>query len=557
MVSIIIPTLNEAGNIDPLLKRIFKAGRSPTAETEVVFVDDDSTDGTRERIRFWQAAHPVRLIHRKGKNGLAAAVVEGARVAVGEIVVVMDADLSHPPEAIPQLVAPLQRDRCDMTVGSRYVSGGAVSNWPLARRAASGLATVTARLLTDVRDPMSGFFAVHRSRLTGLSDTLPGFKIGLQLMVSGGSGWRVEEVPFTFHDRTAGESKLCRGVVFCYLRQLMTMAGGNLSVCSGFRFALVGLLGFVLDFGLFHFLTRAGFGLGSAHFLSFLAAACSNFILNGTWSFRKKGGAPIYLTARHYLAFMLVAALALFLRGGVLASLTQIAGWPPQMAILAAIGTASGVNYLGSAFFVFPLPDDGAEPEFRWRILALGVGVYALLLRLTYLGVPELTQEEAYYWNYAQHLAAGYLDHPPMVAWVIWFFTALFGDTEWAVRAGAFCFWLCTLGFGFALTHSMYDRATAFRTVLLLSVLPFFFGVGVLMTPDAPLTACWAGTLFFLHRALVAEQGKAWLVPGSVSGWACCPNTPLSCWCRRFCVSSFSISVHGAGCGTRRPAWRC
>ncbi|MFY9942943.1 MAG: glycosyltransferase [Desulfobacterales bacterium] len=119
MVSIIIPTLNEAGNIDPLLKRIFKAGRSPTAETEVVFVDDDSTDGTRERIRFWQAAHPVRLIHRKGKNGLAAAVVEGARVAVGEIVVVMDADLSHPPEAIPQLVAPLQRDRCDMTVGSR------------------------------------------------------------------------------------------------------------------------------------------------------------------------------------------------------------------------------------------------------------------------------------------------------------------------------------------------------------------------------------------------------------------------------------------------------
>ena len=79
LVSIIIPTLNEAGNIDPLLKRIFNAARSLSAETEVVFVDDDSTDGTRERIGVWQEAHPVRLIHRKGKNGLAGAVVEGAR----------------------------------------------------------------------------------------------------------------------------------------------------------------------------------------------------------------------------------------------------------------------------------------------------------------------------------------------------------------------------------------------------------------------------------------------------------------------------------------------
>ena len=198
---------------------------------------------------------------------------------------------------------------------------------------------------------MSGFFAVRRSRLTGLSDTLPGFKIGLELMVSGGSGWRVEEVPITFHDRTAGESKLCRGVVSCYLQQLMTMAGGNLSVYSGFRFSLVGLLGFVLDFGLFHFLTRKGFGLGSAHLISFLAAACSNFILNATWSFRKNAGAPIYLTARHYLAFMLVAALALFLRGGVLASLTQMAGWPPQMGMLVAIGTASRGQLSGQRLF--------------------------------------------------------------------------------------------------------------------------------------------------------------------------------------------------------------
>lgn len=518
LVSIIIPTLNEAGNIDPLLKRIFKTTATLAAEVEVVFVDDDSTDGTRERIRAWEKAHPVHLIHRRDKNGLAGAVIEGARGAAGDIAVVMDADLSHPPEAIPQLIRPIQRVRCDMAVGSRYVSGGALLNWPFARRAASAIATQMARLLTDARDPMSGFFAVRRGRLAGLSDTVPGFKIGLELMVSGGSGWRVEEVPITFHDRKAGESKLCRGVVFCYLQQLLTLAGGNLSVSSGLRFSLVGLLGVLLDFGVFHFLTRKGVGLGSAHFLSFLIAAGANFLLNATWSFRKKDGPPIFLTARHYLAFMLVAALALFLRGGVLASLSQMAGWPPQLALLAAIGAAAGVNYLGSAFFVFPRVDDGRPPEFRWRILAIGVGGYALFLRLVYLGVPELIQEEAYYWNYAQHLAAGYLDHPPMVAWTIWLFTSLFGDTEGAVRVGAFCFWLFTLGFGFALTRSMYDRATAFRTVLLLSVLPFFFGVGVLMTPDAPLTACWAGALYFLHRALVMEEAKAWLGAGVCLG---------------------------------------
>jgi dolichol-phosphate mannosyltransferase len=176
IVSIIVPTLNEAGNIDPLLDRIFKIRDALAIDLEVVFVDDQSTDGTGDEIMAWQAAYPVRLVRREVDDGLAGAVMAGARAAEGEFVVVMDADLSHPPEAIPDLVAPLFADSHDMAIGSRYVEGGSIPGWPLMRKISSKLATVPARLFTDVRDPMAGFFAVRRRRLAG---------IGRQVMLVG------------------------------------------------------------------------------------------------------------------------------------------------------------------------------------------------------------------------------------------------------------------------------------------------------------------------------------------------------------------------------------
>lgn len=198
----------------------------------------------------------------------------------------------------------------------------------------------------------------------------------------------------------------------------------------------------------------------------------------------------------------------------MLASLTQVFGWPVHAAILVAIGAAAGVNYLGCAFFVFPRDVAGNQTSVRWRIFALGVVGYTLLLRGAYIGPPELLHEEAYYWNYAQHLDIGYLDHPPMVAWIIHLGTTVFGDTEFGVRIGAYVCWLITALFSYKLTYRIFNKSTAFRALILIAALPIFFGVGLLMTPDAPLIACWAGTLYFLYRALIDEKRHAWLGVG-------------------------------------------
>ena len=129
-VSVIIPTLNEHANIDSLLSRILKAGGScSTFNLEIIVVDDGSTDGTRECVQGWESNWPVRLLARDGERGLATAILSGAKMAKGNIILAMDADLSHPPEKIPQLVKPIMAGSQDMVVGSRYVSGGSTPGW--------------------------------------------------------------------------------------------------------------------------------------------------------------------------------------------------------------------------------------------------------------------------------------------------------------------------------------------------------------------------------------------------------------------------------------------
>jgi dolichol-phosphate mannosyltransferase len=146
----------------------------------------------------------------------------------------------------------------------------------------------------------------------------------------------------------------------------------------------------------------------------------------------------------------------------------------------------------------------------RWSIAVVGIVGYTLLLRLMYLGLPDLIPEEAYYWNYAQHPSLGYLDHPPMVAWLITVGTSIFGDTEFGVRTGSFLCWIITAAFSFGFARNLYDKETALRSVLFVSVFPAFFAFGFFALPDASLVASWAGTLFFLERALLAEKRAAW-----------------------------------------------
>jgi dolichol-phosphate mannosyltransferase len=224
-VSILVPTLNEADNVEPLLQAIVQEGRAASLDFEVIVIDDGSTDGTRDRVCEWEKDHPVRLLARDKEGGLAGAVLAGARLAVGGVVLVMDADLSHPSEKVAALIRPVLDGSHDMVIGSRYVPGGSTPCWPLSRRIVSRGAAVLARPFTAVRDPLSGFFAVRRDVFLEMGQGASGFKIGLEVLVRGGKSLRVLEVPITFRDRAYGKSKLGSRVLGVYLLQLARLAG--------------------------------------------------------------------------------------------------------------------------------------------------------------------------------------------------------------------------------------------------------------------------------------------------------------------------------------------
>lgn len=219
-ISVVVPTFREAKNLPVLVPAVAAALGTGY---EVVVVDDDSNDGTEEACAQLAKEYPVRLIVRRGERGLSSAVLAGLRAAGGTHLVVMDADLSHPPDAIPALVAPL-RAGADFVIGSRYVRGGSTEEgWGVYRWLNSKVATLLARPLARVNDPMAGFFALTRERLALAQALDPiGYKIGLELLVKCGCR-RVVEVPIHFRNRLHGESKLTLKEQINYLRHLLRL----------------------------------------------------------------------------------------------------------------------------------------------------------------------------------------------------------------------------------------------------------------------------------------------------------------------------------------------
>src|ERR1700736_4565430 len=209
-VSIIVPTRDEVENVGALVSQIVACG---VPLREILFVDDNSTDGTRELIKSLAADHPIRLIEQeRSVPGLAAAIMAGARAADGELLLVMDADLSHPPERINDLLAPLLNDTADLVIGSRYVEGGSTARWPLWRRALSRTGSAFAYLVTGVHDSMCGFFAIKSSRLLEIAPPAVGFKIVFETIVRAEPRLRVREIPIEFRDRAHGRSKMSFGI---------------------------------------------------------------------------------------------------------------------------------------------------------------------------------------------------------------------------------------------------------------------------------------------------------------------------------------------------------
>ncbi len=513
--SIVVPTLNESENIDLLLTRLFALDFSPNS-FEVIFVDDGSTDGTPDKIRACNHQSNVRLIEQREEPDLTASILAGVAAAKSDVIVVMDADLSHPPERLSAIVTPVLNGDYDVAIGSRYIPGGSTENWPLHRQLLSRIGGWIARPICDVNDATSGFFAFRRELAATISNHAHGYKILLELLMANHGKLRVTEIPICFHNRAHGTSKLSFAHQRAYVQRLITLTGGTITLNTTGRFAAVGLLGVLIDAVVFQWMINYNAGLALAHFVSFFVAATANYTLNSKWSFREHHAG--YLQWHQFGRFLIVGALALLMRGGVLALLVYVWNVPPSLAIFPAIIATAAVNYLGSAFYVFPNGKDLPSLEIRWRIAAIGIVLFVVALRLVYFGLAQLIPDEAYYWQYAQHMDLSFYDHPPMVAWLIWLGTAILGHNEFGVRIGALLCGLVTMGYLYSLAQNLYDKSTAMRTLLLLAILPLGFGSGLLMTPDAPLVAAWAATLYYMERALVAGQRIAWLGMGIAFG---------------------------------------
>lgn len=224
MVSLVIPTYRERDNVEPLLSRLSRVAPHLGESLEVLIVDTHSNDGTPEEARRWLGRLvPGRLIECPGRMELAQAVMRAAQEAQGDVIGVMDADLSHPPECLPALVRGV-REGAQVVVASRYVCGGRIERWPWHRRWLSRIGNLMAQPLAGVADATSGYFVCEARVLTSLTRPPRGFKILLELLVRGDVR-RVQELPYTFTDRLRGSSKLGPRALWRYARQLADLYG--------------------------------------------------------------------------------------------------------------------------------------------------------------------------------------------------------------------------------------------------------------------------------------------------------------------------------------------
>jgi dolichol-phosphate mannosyltransferase len=221
MLSLVVPTYNERKSLEELLPRLDRVASQLSQHLEVIVVDDNSPDGTAELAWAYrpESKMSVIVVQRPGKFGLASAVIEGWRAARGEFLGVMDADGSHDETILPAMLEALVATPAEVSVGSRYVSGGGMGDWPLFRQLISRVACVLGGFLCPARDVTSGYVLFRRSVLEGVSLDPIGFKIGLEVMVRGRYRTFVE-VPYVFTDRKKGRSKLGAREVIAYLVQL-------------------------------------------------------------------------------------------------------------------------------------------------------------------------------------------------------------------------------------------------------------------------------------------------------------------------------------------------
>ena len=356
LVSIIIPTLNERDNVAEIVSRLDEALAGQA--WEVVFVDDDSSDGTLEVLHDVSRSNPrVRYLHRIGRRGLASAVTEGILSTSSPFIAVMDCDLQHDVAVLPTMLGRVQEANCDIVVASRFMATAGVGDWSKNRLFLSNVAKRLAHfvLASKITDPMSGFFIMRRGAfdlaVRDLSNQ--GYKILLDILVSAKSNLRVEEVPYTFRARVRGESKVEPIVVLEYFTLLFDKLFGHVIPPRFIVFSLVGGGGVLIHMAVLAAMNR---GLGTvfvtAEIYAAVAAMIFNFFVNNLLTYRDRRLVGFWPIARGLFIFCAFCSIGGVANVGIAAALfRQNYSW--WLAALAGVLVGAVWNYATTSIFTW------------------------------------------------------------------------------------------------------------------------------------------------------------------------------------------------------------
>jgi dolichol-phosphate mannosyltransferase len=354
-LSVVVPTFNERDNVGALFRKLETALAG--IAWEVIYVDDNSPDGTCEVVRALALRDSrVRCIRRIGRRGLSGACIEGILASSAPCAAVIDADLQHDETQLPKMLALLQNGEAELVIGSRYIEGGSAESFDRQRAGFSMLATQVAKrvLRVDVTDPMSGFFAIRRDRFEQLAPELStqGFKILLDIVATARGSLRIREIPYRFGARLHGESKLDSMVALDFLGLVLAKLTGDVVTLRFLLFAMVGSIGLLVHLtALAVALDVLNWPFPQAQAFGALVAMTSNFLLNNFLTYRDQRLKGLGVL-RGLLLFYLVCSVGLFANVGVAFSVYD---QEPIWWLAGAAGALMGVvwNYAMSGLFVW------------------------------------------------------------------------------------------------------------------------------------------------------------------------------------------------------------
>ena len=587
-VSVVLPTYNESASLPVLVPRIAQALEAAGLRYEVIVVDDNSPDGTAEVARELAQRHPVRVEKRTSERGLATAVIAGFRMSQAEVCVVMDADGSHPVEALGGMVRLILEDKAEIVVGSRHVPGGGSTDWPLFSQLKSRFAASLAFALTSMTDPTTGFMAIRRTLFERLTLDPVGWKIVLEAVVKAHPA-RLAEVPIVFTDREHGESKQSLRVLRQYLEHLYKLYSFRFpTLVELFKFCLVGFLGVFVDLSIVATLKQQlAMDTRLCQVFGFTAAVTFNYAINRRFSFAAARNTPLLFS---YVAYVAANMLGLTVRMMAIHGLMRVTELDRGSGylLLSGIGIALAtlVNFVGVKYFAFSperlaRKDDSLPsevPSADQRSLAPGFALIALSCALLVgLGMArsERTHDEQVNLVMAENIRAGRegFVHPSVTPGIArnWQAEALpqVGNTpvyplvlavaEGAGKLGlaALCalVWLAAL-LGSAAAIGTADRSATLSTLAMVAGSPALFASYLLLEFE-PLVAS-LGVLGFaaLRRAADRKNLGYALLAGAAVGLGFALKmwlvTPAALACFAFSMSRIYRSSGEARAGHRR-----